>query len=60
MSVVAGGRGGRVPTTRVRPGQQDRRRPNAADVVRDRARNSVTDVYTNLQGGKIRFRLVAM
>ena len=60
MSVVAGGRGGRVPTTRVRPGQQARRRPNAADVVRDRARNSVTDFYTNLQGGKIRFRLVAM
>jgi cell division protein FtsI (penicillin-binding protein 3) len=29
-------------------------------VVRDHARNSVTDFYTNLQGGKIRFRLVAM
>ncbi|MFM1761378.1 MAG: peptidoglycan synthetase FtsI [Actinomycetota bacterium] len=68
MSVVAGGRGGRVSTTRVQPRQkarnqeskQARRRPNAADVVRDHARNSVTDFYTNLQGGKIRFRLVAM
>lgn len=64
MSVVAGGRGGRVPAARVqprhRPGQQARRRPSAADAVRDRARNSVTDFYTNLQGGKIRFRLVAM
>ena len=64
MSVVAGGRGGRVPTTRVQPrhppGQQARRRPSAADVVRDRARTSVGTFYTNLQGGKIRFRLVAM
>ena len=64
MSVVAGGRGGRVSTTRVQPrhrsGQQARRSPNAADVVRDRARNSITDFYSNLQGGKIRFRLVAM
>ncbi len=68
MSVVAGGRGARVSTTRVQPRQkarnqeskQARRRPNAADVVRDRARNSVTEFYSNLQGGKIRFRLVSM
>ena len=76
MSVVAGGRGGRVPISRVQPRQnsrqnsrqkpqqksrqQERRRQNAAEVVRDRARTSVTDFYTNLQGGKIRFRLVAM
>ena len=64
MSVVAGGRGGRVPTSRVQPRhrteQQARHRPNAADVVRDRAQTSVREFYTNLQGGKIRFRLVAM
>ena len=68
MSVVAGGRGGRVPTSRVQPRrqsgnqsrQQARRQTNAVDVVRDRARTSVTSFYTNLQGGKIRFRLVAM
>lgn len=67
MSVVAGGRGGRVSTTRLQPRQKARnqeskqaRRPNAADVVRERARTSVGDFYTNLQGGKIRFRLVAM
>ena len=58
MSVVAGGRGGRVPISRVQPRQKPRQ--NAADVVRDRARTSVTDFYQNLQGGKIRFRLVAM
>ena len=58
MSVVAGGRGGRVPISRVQPRQKPRQ--NAADVVRDRARTSVTDFYKNLQGGKIRFRLVAM
>ena len=59
MSVVAGGRGGRVPAARVQPRQksrqnsrqQERRRQNAAEVVRDRARTSVTDFYTNLQGG---------
>ena len=71
MSVVAGGRGGRVPISRVQPRQSSRqnsrqssrqqeRRQNAAEIVRDRARSSVTDFYTNLQGGKIRFRLVAM
>jgi cell division protein FtsI (penicillin-binding protein 3) len=67
VSVVAGGRGGRVSTTRVQPRQKARnqeskqaRRPNAADVVRERARTSVGDFYKNLQGGKIRFRLVAM
>lgn len=67
MSVVAGGRGGRVSTTRVQPRQKARnqeskqaRRPNAADVVREHARTSVGDFYKNLQGGKIRFRLVAM
>ena len=64
MSVVTGGRGGRVPAARVQPRQksrqQERRRQNAAEVVRDRARNSVTEFYSNLQGGKIRFRLVAM
>jgi len=72
VSVVAGGRGGRVPISRVQPRQssrqkpqqksrqQERRRQNAAEIVRDRARSSVTDFYTNLQGGKIRFRLVAM
>jgi hypothetical protein len=60
VSVVAGGRGGRVPAARVQPRQQARRRQNAAEVVRDRARTSVTDFYTNLQGGKIRFRPVAM
>jgi cell division protein FtsI (penicillin-binding protein 3) len=56
MSVVAGGRGRRVPAARVQP----RRRPNATDVVRERAINSFTAFYGNLQGGKIRFRLVAM
>ena len=68
MSVVTGGRPRRLPAARVQPRhqtrqhsrQQTRRRPNAADVVRDRARSSVTSFYTNLQGGKIRFRLVAM
>ena len=66
MSVVAGGRGGRVPISRVQPQQKPQQKPrqksrqNAAEVVRDRARTSVTDFYTNLQGGKIRFRLVAM
>ena len=70
MSVVAGGRGGRVPISRIQPRQKPQQKPrqkpqqkprqNAAEVVRDRARSSVTDFYTNLQGGKIRFRLVAM
>lgn len=59
MSVIAGGRGGRVPARRVQSRQQARHQ-NAANVVRDRARTSVSTFYTNLQGGKIRFRLVAM
>ena len=57
-----------MPTTRVQPRQksrqnsrqQARKSHTAADVVRERARTSVTSFYTNLQGGKIRFRLVAM
>lgn len=68
MSVVAGGRPKRVSATRQQPRQQSRQRPtqqtrrrqSAADVVRDRARTSFMSLYGNLQGGKIRFRLVAM
>ena len=51
MSVVAGGRGGRVPAARVQPRQQARRRQKAAEVVRDllaheqRAAGLNLDVY---------------
>ncbi|TSA53985.1 MAG: hypothetical protein D4R44_02490, partial [Actinobacteria bacterium] len=48
MSVAAGARA------------RSSRKPSASEIIRNRARQSASNAFSNLQGGKIHFRLVAM